>query len=104
MDILSNATVLIGDIQKPFTINCNSTSSTNQQITWIQTLNKTNIYLVQNDSRISFGLNGQQLNFANLLISDDEYYSCGYLTTNNRFQILSNFYLFIRGIFHNLLK
>jgi hypothetical protein len=28
----------------------------------------------------------------NLLISDDEYYSCGFLTTNNKFQILS-FYL-----------
>ena len=53
--------------------------------------------MVVNDSRISFsGTNGQQLNFATLALLDDEYYSCGYLS-NNKFQINSNYYLFIRG-------
>ena len=50
-----------------------------------------------NDSRISFDSNDQQLIFAYLTLSDDEYYSCGYLSENNKYQMYSNFYLFIRG-------
>ena len=68
----------------------------NQQVTWIQTLNQTGIYLVQNSSTVSISNNGQQLTFVSLKPSDEEYYSCGYLSQNT-FQIANNFFLYIRS-------
>ena len=102
---LENMTFLIADFESQYTITCNQ-SKFSQQVTWIQTINKTNTYLVQNDSRITFsGTNGQQLNFATLSLVDDEYYSCGYLT-GSTYQLLSSYLLFIRGNTHviNALK
>jgi len=98
-NIITNATQVIGNSLSPFTLYCNQTTIIpNQQITWIQTKNQTGIYLVQNSSAISTSNNGQQLNFANLKLSDEEYYSCGYLVSNT-FQIANNYFLYIRGFF-----
>ena len=73
------------------------TSGTYQAITWVQTQNKANIYLVQNDDRVTFSNNNTQLNFANLLLSDEEYYGCGVLN-GGKFTLYSSYELFIRGI------
>jgi len=102
---MTNATQIIGDYLSPFTIFCNqSTSILNQQITWIQTINKTGIYLVQNSTSVTISSGGQQLNFAKLALSNEEYYSCGYLVSNTTFQIANNYFLYIRGtlFFYNI--
>jgi hypothetical protein len=98
-NIITNATQIIGDYLSPFTIYCNqSTLIPNQQITWIQTINKTGIYLVQNSDTVTISNGGQQLNFVQLALSNEEYYSCGYLLLN-KFQIANNYFLYIRGFF-----
>jgi hypothetical protein len=71
----------------------------NQQITWIQTINKTGIYLVQNSTAVTISNGGQQINFAKLALSNEEYYSCGYLVSNTTFKIVNNYFLYIRGLF-----
>jgi hypothetical protein len=94
----SNSTQLIGDIGTSFSINCDGPeiNSANVFVAWIHTINKTGAYLLQNSSEVSFNSNGRQLSFGALKLSNDEYYSCGFLS-NNRFEIVNNYYLFIRG-------
>ncbi len=94
----SNSVFQVGDAGQPFTIYCNnSASSANQAITWIQTLNKTGVFSTTNSSGITFSNNGQQLNFASLFLSDEEYYACGYLNGSS-YKIYNFYYLFIRGL------
>ena len=91
-----NSQFLIGDVLNPFSILCNGTNSSSQQITWISSYNKTQIITVQNNSRISFINNGLTLSFANLTLSDEQYYSCGILK-NNTFTAINSFFLYVRG-------
>jgi hypothetical protein len=94
----SNSVFQVGDVGQPFTIYCNnSASSANQAITWVQTKNKTGFFPTTNSSRITFSNNGQQLNFASLFLSDEEYYACGYLNGSS-YKIYNSYYLFIRGL------
>ena len=53
---------------------------------------------MQNTSSISFGNNGQTLNFASLTLVDEQYYSCGILTINNVYTAINSFFLYVRGI------
>ena len=92
-----NSTLIIGNSGNSFTIDCNGTLvNNNQRIIWVKTLNKTGVYIVQNNSVTYISSNGQQLSFKSLSITDEEYYSCGYLLSNN-FQIINNYFLYIRG-------
>ena len=89
----ANAQTLIEDALKNYSINCNA--PTNGSITWIQSFDKIGIFLVQSDSRITFSNNGQQLNFASLLLTDQSYYACGLLGT--RFTVVNQYFLYVRG-------
>ena len=95
---MNNSTLLIGDVLSPYTIFCNQSSilAPNQQISWIHTINKTGAYLIQNSSISSFYDNGNRLYFPSLVLTNEEYYSCGYLS-NNKFEIIGNYFLFIKG-------
>ena len=101
-----NSTLIIGNIGSPFTIVCNGSLINNQQIIWVQTLNKTGVYIVQNSNIMSISSNGQILSFTSLRLTDEEYYSCGYTVVNN-FQIINNYFLYIRGslfLFNHIFK
>jgi hypothetical protein len=63
----------------------------------VQTKNKTGVFSTTNSSGITFSNNGQQLNFASLFLSDEEYYACGYLNGSS-YTIYNSYYLFIRGL------
>jgi len=89
-----NAVALVGTANTSFTLDCNASSSDN--ITWIQSSNKTGTYIVQYNSRVSLINNGLQLHFASLVITDEEYYACGVINSSKLF-IKSTFNLFIRG-------
>lgn len=84
---------MIGDVLKNYSINCDS--PTNDSITWIQSFDKISIFLLQNDSRVTFTNNGKQLNFANLFLTDQSYYACGLL--GSKFIVLNQYFLYVRG-------
>lgn len=65
-----------------------------QQIVWVQTVNKTNIYPVNNSSSISISNN--ILNFATVRLKDEEYYGCGSIA-NNILSIYDSYFVFVRG-------
>ena len=92
-----NSQFLIGDVNTFYSIICNGSFAANQQIIWISSFNKSQINRVQNTSSISFGDNGQTLNFASLTLVDEQYYSCGILTINNTYKALNSYYLYVRG-------
>ena len=96
----TNALTLVGDLSFPFSINCNTSGlSPNQAIIWLQTTNKSGIFYVQFDSRITNSTNGQ-LSFSRLLLIDEEYYGCGYIDpSTNKLKLVNTFYLYIRGNF-----
>ncbi len=95
--------MVIGDISSAYTINCNA--SANQSVIWLQTLNKTGVFYVQTDDRITIASNGQQLSFAKLALIDDEYYGCGFIDpTNNKLKLLNSYYLYIRGNFKHIFR
>jgi hypothetical protein len=87
-----NAVALVGTANTSFTLYCNASSSDN--ITWIQSSNKTGTYIVQYNSRVSLINNG--LHFASLVIIDEEYYACGVINST-KLVIKNTFNLFIRG-------
>ena len=71
--------------------------SGNQPITWIKSVDKKIVYVIQNDARTIISNNGLQLTISNLFLSDQQYYACGY--TNNAVLVaLNQYFLFIRGI------
>jgi len=101
ISLTTNAELVVGDVSSPFSINCNTSGlSPNQTITWLQTINETGIYLVQEDSRISILNNGGTLSFSKLFLVDEEYYGCGVLDPNTKkLKLIDSYYLFIRGNF-----
>ncbi len=65
-------------------------------VTWIQTVNKTGLYFV-GDNRTSIINNGTQLMINNINLNDEEYYGCGILKENNSFQLISSYFIYVRG-------
>ena len=72
---------------------CNDSS---QQVTWIQSVDKVNVYLTPNSSRVSFSNNGKQITFTNLYFSDQQYYACGVYTAS-KFIVINSYYLYVKG-------
>lgn len=101
MSQFSNPTNLIAVATQPFAIICNVTNtSSNQNITWIRTLNKntTTPYLVSNTNRtFTTTTNARILNFTNVLLVDEEYYACGYRPPNSTFQKIQAYYLYVKA-------
>lgn len=65
----------------------------------MQTINKTGIYLINYPVNVAPSVSGQQLDFANLTLSDEEYYGCG--TVNGSVLTLFNsYFLYVRGNFN----
>ena len=88
---------MIGDVFAQFSIFCNTTAyGSNNNITWLKSLNKVNIYVLQNDSRILIINNGQKVEFTNLSLSDQQYYACG-VTINNKLVVVNQYFLYVRG-------
>jgi hypothetical protein len=85
---------LVGTANASYTLYCNASSS--DSITWIQSSNKTGTYYVQYNSRVSSINNGLQLHFANLFITDEEYYACGVINSS-KLVVKNTFNLYIRG-------
>ena len=86
---------MVGDATKAFSLFCNVSLGLNQTVVWIQSVDKNNSYYVQVDSRITLSNNDLQLNFANLLLTDQEYYACVLMTTKN--VVLNQYFLYVRG-------
>ena len=90
------AQVVVGDAAKAFSLFCNvSTMGQNQTVIWIQSIDKNNTNYVQVDGRITLSNNDLQLNFANLLLTDQEYYACILMTT--KYVVLNQYFLYVRG-------
>jgi hypothetical protein len=98
--LATNAKLLVGDVLSQFTINCNASGiSPNQTITWLQSVQKSGVFAVQTDSRITISQNGSQLSFSPLNLIDEEYYGCGVFDPAiNKLKLLNTFYLYIRGM------
>lgn len=90
-----NAKIALGDENKPLTLNC--PNNDNISISWLQTLNKTGYYQVEEDSRIKLLNDGHDLSFDFITLSDEEYYICGYFNVNGSFKSVASFYLFVKG-------
>ncbi len=87
---------------KTFSLYCNSTAGLNKNITWVQTVNKTGIYPVFNVDNIATSVDGQQLNFANITLSDEEYYGCGFIN-GSVLTLYNSYFLYVRCKFKNKL-
>jgi hypothetical protein len=94
-----NAPTLIADLSKPYSIFCNASSfGSNQQVTWIQSINKlpNETFITPSNSRISFSDNGQQINILNVYLSDQQYYACG-IIQGSKFVVVNSYYMFVKG-------
>ncbi len=92
-----NSTTILSDIGDSIFLTCNSASQ-NESITWIQTINKTDIYFLDDDNKTSILNNGSQVQIKNVNIFDEEYYACGIQDMNNSFKIISSYFVYVRGI------
>jgi hypothetical protein len=91
----ANSITIIGNFRQQISIFCNTSAyGSSPLVIWLQSIDKMNIIQVQNDSRITYSQNGQQLNFGNLSLSDQQYYACGVLTT--KLTIVEQYFLFVR--------
>jgi hypothetical protein len=91
---------LISTAGSSFSIVCNTTY--NQPVVWIRTINETGAFYVKIDNRTFTTNNGKILNFTNVILPDEDYYGCGYVNTNNSFQVLQSFFLYVKGMNLNL--
>ena len=79
-----------------YSIYCNASAyGPNATVTWISSIDKITINVILTDSQITFSNNGQQINFANLVLSDQLYYACGIIST--KFVVINQYYLYVRG-------
>lgn len=99
VSLTTNAKLVVGDAFSAFSISCNTSGlSPNQTIVWVQTINETGIYLVEEDNRTSILNNGGTLSFSRLLLIDEEYYGCGtFDSSTKKLKLINSYYLFIRG-------
>ena len=97
LDIFANAETVVADQGQGFILNC-TTSNPNLVITWVQTLNKKGLFVVEEDTRVRFVNNGYDLSFGYIVPADEEYYVCGvYDAEAGTFQTIKSYYLFVRG-------
>ena len=96
----ANAQFLVGDALSAFSLKCNTSGlPSNQTITWLQTTNKTGIYLVQTDDRIKISNNGDTLTFSSLALIDEEYYGCStFDSSTTKYKVINKYYVYVRGI------
>ena len=92
-----NSIFLTASAENSFAIFCNVNSS--QNIFWVQTINKTGVYYVQNNNRVFTTNNGLYLNFTKIQLIDEEYYACAYNNSNNQLMPLKSFNLYVKGNF-----
>lgn len=78
-----------------YSLSCN-TSDLNQEIKWIQTFNKTKFYYLKESNRYVLSNNSRVLTIQNILLSDEEYYACGYVV-DRAFRIVTSYYLYVKG-------
>ena len=92
-----NSRFVVGDARLPFSIVCNTSGvDPSLAVKWLQSVNKTGVYDVSSDSRIS--INGSTLSFSQLTLIDEEYYGCGVIDPNsNKLKLLNTYFLYVRG-------
>ena len=79
-----------------YSIFCNASAyGPNANVTWISSIDKITINVILNDSRITFSNNGQQINFASLVLPDQLYYACGIISA--KFLVINQYFLYVRG-------
>ena len=89
--------MVVIDQGSPLILNC-SNNNPNLNITWVQTLNKIGLYLVNEDSRIHFINNGYDLEFDYVVPADEEYYYCGVLNYDTgSFQTINKYLVYVRS-------
>jgi hypothetical protein len=64
------------------------------EIFWVQTINKTNTFLIESNDRVLIKNNDLIIN--GTILKDDEYYYCGVINSNGSLLVYSSFYLFIK--------
>ena len=65
-------------------------------ITWLQTVNRTRLYHVETNGRVSLSTNGSVLSFSPLQLYDEEYYACGLWDEfDNSFTLLDAFEVYV---------
>ena len=90
---------LIGDVLNSFSIFCNTSAyGPNVSVTWLQSVNKSSIFILTSSNRTLITKNGQLVNFTTLFLSDQQYYACG-VTINKTLVIVNQYFLFVRGNF-----
>ena len=97
IDPIDNSVTVIADQGETLTLNC-STNNPNLTITWVQTLNKAGLYIVNEDSRIHLINNGYDLEFDYIVPADEEYYFCGVINYDTgSFQTINKYQVYVRS-------
>ena len=97
--LTADATTLVKDINGTITLVCNSTTSSNQSITWLKSFDKININIIKNDST-SYYLDsmGLRLTLNTLSLSDQQYYGCFFNSNNeSTHAVVKAYYLIVRS-------
>lgn len=98
-----NSEPVIAEGGTKFELLCNLNDTTNINLQWIRSLNKTinQPFFVEPDSSINITDDGKLLVFNKIGVLDEEYYACIYRnTTTNRFVVVKSYEIFIRGKFY----
>jgi hypothetical protein len=73
-------------------------TESNRNVTWFQTINKENVYYVDEDENTRILNNGNILEIKNIKLINDEFYGCGTVDNiNNEINIIESYRLFVRG-------
>jgi hypothetical protein len=75
-------------------LDCNYAGS--NQVIWIKTVAKENLFHVNYTDRVFLTSNGSILNILNLTLADEEYYGCGYTSNNGEFYLMNAFYVYVK--------
>lgn len=81
-------------------LKCNISSlSNNTQTFWLVTKNKTDYYEIEDvENKYSKSSDGA-LNITNIDLIDEEFYFCAYLNTAQEPVVLSEYFLFVKGLY-----
>lgn len=77
-----------------FSLNCNYTGS--EQLIWIKTVEKENLFYVNGTDRVVLSSDGTILYLKNLTLADEEFYGCGYMSNTGKFYLVNAFYVYIK--------
>ena len=96
-DPFKYAITLVNDINSDIVFECNNASETNQSITWIKSIDKFHINILEqtDDNKTEISSNSLNLTIKDLSLSDQQYYGCYYST--NELEFISVFYLIVRS-------